>query len=119
MDARVVFTHTLFFTNGATQEGQLSALETLALLARDIEDQIAVMELPQGGLRRWDPARFREESEDAIVRAFGRRPDQRDLDLAFHGTPDGTFSAFGGSVTAAPPLVEGDADRIFWKPRAR
>ncbi len=110
MDARVVFTHTLFFTGGGTQEGQIRALETLALLARDVEDQIAVMELPQGGLQRWDPARFREDSEDAIVRAFDRRPDQRDFDLAFHGTPDGTFSAFGGSVAAAPPLYDGYTD---------
>lgn len=113
MDARMVFTHTLFFSNAAKAEGQKRAVETLGLLAQDIADKIAVMELPTGGLVPWNARRFQDDSFARIDQAFARRPDQRDLDLAFHGQTDGTLSAFGGSLTITPPLMEGEADLSF------
>lgn len=109
IDARAVFTHTLFFTGGATLEGQKRAVGTLGLLAGAVADQIAVMELPNGRMPRWNAARFRDDPLVAIDRAFSRHPDERELNLAFHGDAAGTFSAIGGSLAIVPPL-EGDAD---------
>ncbi len=110
IDARMVFTHTLFFTDGATQGGQKRAVETLGLLARNVEDHIAVMALNDGGLQPWDAGQFRDGAFETIDRAFAQHSDQRDLDLAFHGETAGQVSAFGGSLAIVPPLVEEDAD---------
>lgn len=110
MDARMVFTHALFFSDGATLEGQMRGLETLAMLAQDVEEHISVMEPPVGGLVPWDLDAFLEVGKDVITQAFQGPEDDRDFDIGFHGTADGTFSAFGGSVAAAPPFFEGDVD---------